>query len=303
MGVRVRVRAGARLRVRVRLRLRQLEHLSRSHLRHELLELRRGAALAAVLGVERREVEVVLDHLVDDVRDVVRLHHPVRLVEHRLDVAAQRARRREAVRAHVGHARDGVLLAHLLDEVVRADAQVGVHGARALVDEVEARAVLLGQAAELAEHVGEVERVAIEADHAPVELGLAHVPQPDEEGLDRAAGLHVEGHHADVDLRVLLREAERRLVLRIERLRDHQPHDVAQPRLQVIEQVEQHGSANDLDERLRKGVAGLAKRLAATAHRDEDVERGLVSQLQAWARGARDRPVGATLGAAAGSAR
>ena len=153
------------------------------------------------------------------------------------------------------------------------------------------------------EHVGEVERIAVEADHAPVELGLAHVPQPDEEGLDRAAGLHVERHHADVHLRVLLREAQRRLVLRIERLGDHQPHDVAQPRLQVVEQVEQHGSANDLDERLRKRVARLAKRLATTTHRDEDVERGLVSQLQAWARGVRGRPGEAALDGGAASAR
>eukprot|EP00964_Phaeocystis_antarctica_P032487 scaffold18398_cov63-Phaeocystis_antarctica.AAC.7 len=129
------------------------------------------------------------------------------------------------------------------------------------------------------------------------------MPQPDEEGLDRATGLHVERHHADVDLRVLLREAERRLVLCVERLRDHQPHDVAQPRLQVVEQVEQHGSAHDLDERLRKGVASIAKRLAATAHRDEDVERGLVSQLQARARRVSGRTVEASLGAAAASAR
>ena len=39
----------------------QPAHLAGGHLGHELLELRRGTALAAVLGVERDEVEVVLD--------------------------------------------------------------------------------------------------------------------------------------------------------------------------------------------------------------------------------------------------
>ena len=87
--------------------------------------------------------------------------------------------------------------------------------------------LLLWQAAKLAEDVGEVERVAVEAHDAPVQLRLAHVLQPDEERLHRAARLHGERDHPDVDLRVLLREVERRLVLRVERLRHDQPYHVA----------------------------------------------------------------------------
>ena len=40
----------------------------------------------------------------------------------------------------------------------------------------------------------------------------------------------------------------------------------AAPELQIVQQVQEHRTADDLDERLRESVAGLTKRLAAATH-------------------------------------
>ena len=82
---------------------------------HELLELLGRAALTALFGTQRGEVELVLDHF-GDVRRCTSLGQRVK---HRLDVGAQRTRRQEAVRADVAM-REMAFFTHFLDLVIRA---------------------------------------------------------------------------------------------------------------------------------------------------------------------------------------
>ena len=153
----------------------------------------------------------------------------------------------------------------------RRRTEVGVQGGGPLVGEVEARTEIARQAPELAEHVGEVKVVAVKADGTPRELGGRHLLQADEEGLRSTARLQLEGDDTYVDMRVLVRQVEVALVLRVQLRRNDDPEDVAEPELERVDEVEHHGPAGDLDERLGECVSGVAKRVRSTAHRNDHV--------------------------------
>mmetsp|Transcript_25114 Transcript_25114/g.81035 ORF Transcript_25114/g.81035 Transcript_25114/m.81035 type:complete len:218 (-) Transcript_25114:90-743(-) len=209
-----------------------------------------------------------------------------RVVEHVAREAVQERSGSKAVGADVGVVRDGDLLCHLKHRAAPLlEPQVRVDRRRPPVGEVEAGGRVARERAEGAEHVGEVEVVAVEAEGLARQLGRRHVLQPDEERLDRPARHHLEGDDADVGSRILpLQQRKLGLVLAVHRVRHDEPDHIAQPQLQVVEHVEEHRPACNLDERLWKDVAGLAEDFAAAAHRNEHVERRLVTDCKGCVR-------------------
>ena len=131
-------------------------------------------------------------------------------VEHLLDEGSQERAAREAVRADVRQVGDRVRLAHLRHRALRVEAQVRVERRRAAIDKVGTHARAGRRGAQKGEDVGEVERVAVEAQRAPRQLGRSHVLQPDEDGLGGAARHAREGADTDVDGGVLCVEIELR---------------------------------------------------------------------------------------------
>ena len=179
------------------------ERLASGHEFHELLQLLGRAALGAVLSLARDERMRLANHPVDDIGEEELGRAPFGVVEDVLNERAQQRARGKPVGADVGEVGDGILLTDFRDIPICVELQVGVQRGGALVDEVCTHACARRRRAVHGEHVGKVERIAIEAERPSAELGSRHVLEPNEDGLDGTACQAAELADADIDVGVL----------------------------------------------------------------------------------------------------